>query len=125
MIVEANSETVRLVDSTSKNIIKAIEYPDMTPVEAQYSPDGKTLLLWFAPYIIGRTVVYLPTGDGDTAAQLWTILPGEEPSLRATITTGKWCRDLYPGYQLVLFTQDGVWYIGFLPGWEISGGQHI
>jgi WD40 repeat protein len=106
--IERDGSRARLLDASNGQILKTFEYPDRIPVGTLFSPDGKTLLIWFTPYEVGRSGISIPVSRGETVAQLWNILPGEEPTLRAAIQPGKWYRNLedYFDFQAAWFTPD-------------------
>ena len=92
-IVTAYGFTARLLDQAG-HILRSFEYPDMAPGMASFSPDGKTLLIWFYQYDFGRSGAIFPGKDRKTVIQLWNIASGEEPSLRIALSTGQWEMEL-------------------------------
>lgn len=91
--LEANQVNARLLDASTNEIIKTFEVQSMSPCCAAFSPDGKSLLVWYYRFEVARTGIYIPGKDLKSVAQLWNINPGQEPSLRATLDTGKWHQD--------------------------------
>lgn len=130
LTVERETKRARLLDTSNGQILKTFEYPDRIPVGTLFSPDGKTLLIWFTPYEVGHSGVYIPASNGETFAQLWNIPPGEDPTLKATIQPGKWYRNLedYFDFQAAWFTPDSRRLVtasgdGQVQLWDTASGQ--
>lgn len=94
----------------SGEIVKTFDLPEMAPAVAQFSPDGKTLLVWFYKYSVARTGIYYPGPDAYSLAQLWTVLPGRDPVLRATFKPGYWSPETilrFEAFESLRFSPDG------------------
>lgn len=110
VLFERDETVARFVDARSKKIIQSSEVPKMMPGVAAFSPDGKTLMIWFYEFDIARSGVYVPGRDFNSVVQLWKIEPGKKPSLHASLPTGKWYQQdpgvMIGGYQMYSFTAD-------------------
>jgi len=111
LLSERDGSTARLVEPASKKIIQSIEVPEMMPGLSTFSPDGKTLMIWFYEFDIAPSGVYFPGKDHNSVIQLWNIEPHQKPALRASLPTGKWYQQdaqlmMGGGYQMFSFTAD-------------------
>lgn len=102
--IQSSMTAMNLLDSGSGTIIKTFDMPDMAPALAKFSPDGKTLLVWFYKFDVARTGIYIPALDPQSLVQLWNITPGHVPSLRTSFTPGKW----HPQSIAILGAFDGL-----------------
>ena len=91
---------------------------------------GKCWRVWFTPYEMGHSGISIPVSRGESAAQLWKILPGKDPTLRAILQPGRWYRNLedYFGYQAAWFTPDSRRLVtasgdGQIQLWDTDLGQ--
>lgn len=89
-LFERNGTTARIVDAKTEKIIRSVEVPNMTPDLAAFSPDGKTLLIWFYEYEVARSGVLVPGKDSKSVVQIWNVEAGQSPTLRTNLPTGKW-----------------------------------
>ncbi len=110
LLVQAGGDTAYLMDAGSGKIIQSFEVSGMTPDIATFSPDGKTLLIWFYEYEVAPSGVYVPGKDFKSVIQLWNISTGQTPTLRASLPTGKWYQQdaqlMMGGFQMFSFTAD-------------------
>ncbi len=131
LVVQVGMATARLLDAESRAIIKTFDEPDLAPALAQFSPDGQTLLVWFYQFEVARTGVYGPGGDRESMIQLWNILPGQPPTLRATLVPGKWYPEavvMFEAFQGLAFTPDSRRLAtasgdGQVQIWDTNSGQ--
>ena len=130
LTVDRDGRRARLLDASNGQILKTFESPDRIPVGTLFSPDGKMLLVWFTPYEMGHSGISIPVSRGESAAQLWKILPGKDPTLRAILQPGRWYRNLedYFGYQAAWFTPDSRRLVtasgdGQIQLWDTNSGQ--
>jgi WD40 repeat protein len=89
LAVDVSMSSARLVTANSGEIIQTFDVPGLAPNLARFSPDGKTLLVWFYQFEIAHTGIYFLGKDHENLIQLWNIAPGQNPTLRATLVPGK------------------------------------
>ncbi len=108
LVVQVGMATARLLDAESRVILKTFDVPGLDLALAQFSPDGQTLLVWFYQFDIAPSGVYVPGGDPGSMIQLWNILPGQPPTLRTTLASGKWYKTsiMWEDFQGLAFTPD-------------------
>lgn len=108
LVFEQDGTTARIVDAKTKKIIRSVEVPEMTPGLGTFSPDGKTLLIWFYQYEVARSGALVPGVDFKSLIQLWNIEAGQMPTLRASLATGTWgyWEGEMGGYHELSFTAD-------------------
>jgi WD40 repeat protein len=131
LAVQVTQNNAHLINTSSREIIKTFEAPGMATALAKFSPDGKTLLVWFYQFEIGRTGVYFPGKEHESVAQLWNIIPGDIPTLRATLSTGKWYSDsswFLEAFQGLAFTLDNLRLAtaggdGWIRIWDTKSGR--
>jgi WD40 repeat protein len=132
LLFEGGGTTARIVDAKTEEIIRSIEVPEMTPGLGTFSPDGKTLLIWFYEYEVAPSGVFVPGKDFKSVIQLWNVEPSQAPTLRATLPTGEWHQQdaqvIMGGYQMFSFTADSKRLAtssgdGDIEVWSVSSGK--
>jgi WD40 repeat protein len=121
----------RIADAKTQEIIRSAEAPEMTPYLGVFSPDGRTLMIWFYEYEVARSGVLVPGKDFKSVIQLWNIEAGQMPTLRATLPTGEWHHwegDKMMGAQIFSFTADSRRLAtssgdGNIEVWSVSSGK--
>ncbi len=129
--IQVGMTSARLLASDSDEIIKTFDVPDMAPALARFSPDGKTLLVWYYKFDIARSGVYYPGKDPEGLIQLWNILPGQVPTLRTTLVPGKWYPEMLvmlEAFQGLDFAPDGHRVVtasgdGQVQMWDVNSGE--
>ena len=129
--VQLQRDDAVLVDNKSKVILQAFDVPGMTPAMWQFSPDGKTLMIFFYQFDVAPSGVYIPGQDFESRVQLWNIAPGQLPSLRATLSTGKWdlfTDQLQAPFEGFTFSPDSRQLAtatgdGFVQLWNVNSGK--
>jgi WD40 repeat protein len=129
LLYKGGGTTARIVDAKTQKIIRTIEVPEMTSKLATFSPNGKTLLIWFYEYEIAPSGVFVPGKDFKSLIQLWNVEPGQSPTLRTTLPTGEWHHwegDI--GYQALSFTADSQRLAtssgdGSIQVWSVQSGK--
>jgi WD40 repeat protein len=132
LLFQPGGDTAYLVDASNENILQSFEVSGMTPNIAAFSPDGKTLLVWFYEYEVARSGIYVPGKDHKSLIQLWNLTTGQPPTLRASLPTGKWYRwdaeFMMGGFQILSFTRDSQRLAtasgdGKIQIWDIQSGK--
>ncbi len=131
LVAQAGMASATLLDANSETILQIFEIPEMAPALARFSPDGKTLLVWFYKFEIARSGIYYPGRDSHSLAQLWDVLPGQVPVLRATFIPGNWRHwegGMLNDFQALAFSADGRRMFtssgdGQTQIWEVSSGR--
>ena len=129
--IEFRQNGAVLVNTDTNEILQTFDVPGMTPFLERFSPDGKTLLVWFYQYEVARSGVYVPGKDFKSLVQLWNIVPSQLPSLRTTLSTGKWyliLDQLQGPFQGVAFSPDSHRLAtasgdGFVQLWDVETGK--
>lgn len=128
--LQVGMEAARLLDSDTREIVKTFDLPGMAPALARFSPDGKTLLVWFYQFDIAHTGIYYPANNNQSIIQLWNILPGQAPTLRTTLAAGEWNPETFilEAFQGISFTADNQRLAtasrdGWIRIWDVSSGE--
>ena len=109
IVAQPGRDFATLRDASNGTILQTISIPEMTPALATFSPDGKTLLIWFYKFEIAPSGAYYPGKDPHSLIQVWDVLPGQTPKLRTTFTPGDWHiweGDWGSGLQILFFSPD-------------------
>lgn len=126
--VQTDHDTAQIVESQTGKIASSSELDGMSPVVHGFSPDGKTLLIWFYRYEIAPSGVHYSGQNPESIIQFWDIQPDTIPSLRASLPAGEWHRwegDMLQGFQSFEFTPDSQSLVtdggdGNLRIWEVQ-----
>jgi len=127
--VQVGMSSAHLLAAHSDEIIQTFDLPGMAPALARFSPDGKTLLVWFYRFEVARSGVYYPGENPESVIQLWHIAAGESPTLRTTLTPGEWYQDviMWEAFQGLAFTPDSQRFYtasgdGQVQIWDLRSG---
>ncbi len=131
LVLQWGMLSAKLLVHGSDEIIQTFDMPGMAPGWAQFSPDGKTLAVWFYQFEVARSGVYYPGKERESVLQLWNIVPGETATLRTTLATGKWYQGgaaLQGTFQGLAFTPDSQMMAtasgdGWVQIWDTTSGE--
>jgi WD40 repeat protein len=131
LVVQAGMVSAQLLASNNDEIIKTFDVPEMAPALAKFSPDGKTLLVWFYKFEVARTGMYYPGPDSRSLIQLWNIIPNRLPTLRTILVPGKWLPEtivVLEAFQGLAFSPNSLQVVtaggdGQAQIWDVNSGK--